>query len=500
MTKRTSGKLSAAYSRVSTPILCSLVIVCCLAAAFAADAWSQQVQKRVARDFMVAHPTLDSQSAMNPTYVVQDVLQEVLAQPAGQFPGRPVPGRPSTAVVAGQASEIPRSTNQTQGYYAFGFRNSKPSESEKLAAELRRLPEAQRDEAKTQRLRELLLKEFESRLQQQIERLDQILAEAKRAGEILDQREKQKDQIIERRITELLGGKDPMNWDYSPGLTTPGGEGYSRFQSPPPSWSPATGSFFGQAQLPQPADVPVPGWAPAAPASPGFPNAIPQPTQPPGVANATGLNRTQTLRQSQALDLKAAQEQELANLLTTRVAEANVARAKLLSQYGTMPDGSPDVISLGYQIQQLQREFDEARRLSESGLQPKTELLRRQGLMDAAKIQWEFRRKELENQLQVAEVDLRGAMQQLESTRRLLAELTTDDLMERRQGERDILEAEKQMLIARLEAEKIQAQLAWMKNLQASFEDQQRQPDKSPKADQARASDSKDQLEVEDMR
>ncbi|MCR9293020.1 MAG: hypothetical protein NXI32_09905 [bacterium] len=481
MTRDNSEKLAAFYNRLSTPIICSLVIACCLAAAFAADAWSQQAQGRAAKDAWDNQSGVNVASTMQPTYVVQDVLQEVLAQPASQFQVRP-----GTAVVAGQASEIPRAQNQTRGY-AYGFRIS---ESEKLAAELRRIPESERDEAKTQRLRELLLKEFDSRQQQQVERLEQILAEAKRAGEILDQREAQKDQIIERRITELLGGKDPMNWDYAPGLTSPRGDSSVRLGYPLNGWDQAAFPFYGQAQIPQPAEAPiqgpVPGWNPAAPPSPSFPNSAPQPAQPPMTQpriTQPAIPQAPAAISSSAFDLERAESEASVR----RAREAEVARTLL--REGRSLGSASDVISLGYQIQQLQREADEAIRLSKSGLIPQSELAHRQGLLEAAKQKWDFRRKEYEKQLQVVEIDLRSAMQQLESSRRLL-ERFSEDSAERLKAEREILEAEKAMLMARLEAETVQDQLNWMKDLQVSIQEKLNQASQSAVAAPAQTSDA----------
>ncbi len=76
------------------------------------------------------------------------------------------------------------------------------------------------DEAQAQ-LTELLNQQFQMRHDDQQARLDKIVADAEQARAALDSRLANKEQIVERRAKQLLGQRDPLNWDYNP---TPAGQ------------------------------------------------------------------------------------------------------------------------------------------------------------------------------------------------------------------------------------------------------------------------------------
>ncbi len=74
---------------------------------------------------------------------------------------------------------------------------------------------------KLQILRKLLADQFEKRHQSQVTRLEKIHADVQRTRAILDLRDQQRDEIIDRRIAQLLGQQDPLQWDYQPDPSQP---------------------------------------------------------------------------------------------------------------------------------------------------------------------------------------------------------------------------------------------------------------------------------------
>lgn len=85
----------------------------------------------------------------------------------------------------------------------------------RLIQELRAQNPDSRDEQKLADLRKELEKEFHAKHDSQVKRLEKLLADVEQAQKILDQRDKQRAEIIDRRIAELLGQSDPLGWNYS---------------------------------------------------------------------------------------------------------------------------------------------------------------------------------------------------------------------------------------------------------------------------------------------
>jgi hypothetical protein len=131
----------------------------------------------------------------------------------------------STAAVP-SAAAAPPSQNVRAGGVVYGFASpSKPLSTRQgevlaeqlvaqLVQQLRQKPEGEADPETLGRLRELVEKQFDLRHEAQMARLEKVLADAKQAQTILDQRAERKEEIVERRIAELLGQSDPLNWDY----------------------------------------------------------------------------------------------------------------------------------------------------------------------------------------------------------------------------------------------------------------------------------------------
>lgn len=109
-----------------------------------------------------------------------------------------------------------------------------------LLRELREAQESSPNPEKLQMLRKLVAEQFDKRHKSQVARLESIQAELQRTQEILDRRNGQRDEIIERRVAQLLGEQDPLRWDYQPAvpqLSSPY-QGYPTPRSATPTTSP----------------------------------------------------------------------------------------------------------------------------------------------------------------------------------------------------------------------------------------------------------------------
>lgn len=87
-----------------------------------------------------------------------------------------------------------------------------------LLHELREGQESSPNPERLQMLRKWVAEQFDQRHKSQVARLETIQAELQRTQEILDRRNGQRDEIIERRLAQLLGEQDPLQWDYQPAV------------------------------------------------------------------------------------------------------------------------------------------------------------------------------------------------------------------------------------------------------------------------------------------
>lgn len=87
-----------------------------------------------------------------------------------------------------------------------------------LLRELREAQESPPNPEKLQTLRKLVAEQFDKRHKSQVARLADVQAELQRTQEILVRRNGQRDEIIERRVAQLLGEQDPLQWDYQPAV------------------------------------------------------------------------------------------------------------------------------------------------------------------------------------------------------------------------------------------------------------------------------------------
>ena len=109
-----------------------------------------------------------------------------------------------------------------------------------LLTELRQDPASPPNPEELQKLRKLVAEEFDNRLQSQVSRLEKVQADVQRTYQLLERRNDQRDEIIERRVTQLLGEQDPLQWDYQPTLPVypSSNQGYGTLPSQSPGGMP----------------------------------------------------------------------------------------------------------------------------------------------------------------------------------------------------------------------------------------------------------------------
>jgi hypothetical protein len=83
-----------------------------------------------------------------------------------------------------------------------------------LAEQLHATPTSQRDEKKMDELRKILDQSFVSMQEAQEQRLAKLLEEVAKTKAVLEKRKANQEEIVERRMSELLGNPDTTKWDY----------------------------------------------------------------------------------------------------------------------------------------------------------------------------------------------------------------------------------------------------------------------------------------------
>lgn len=246
-----------------------------------------------------------------------------------------------------------------------------PPEAQNLLQELRAQPPGSRDEKKLAALREAIEKKFQAKHEGHVKRLEKLQAEMDKAQQILDRRQKQRDEIIDRRVAELLGQSDPLGWNYYvdagvisvPAFST---QNYDPNQYPPSM--PKLQSEVGPYSAPDSnrrvyvPDSPIPG-VPSTRASPA-------PAPP-----------------------KASQQLAPPRLPATTA--------------GTEPTATPasgtsnGVIALAYRWKGLKEQFELAEPKHEQGLLGQSEFAKIKNDLAAIEAQWQQQHRELEREVQI---------------------------------------------------------------------------------------------------
>ncbi len=386
---------------------------------------------------------------------------------------------------------------ETRGYSVSGSASPATpldSETAELVSKLRQTSEQERDAKSLQRLRELLSTEFKARHQQQLARLERIKTEIERTEQILQQREQQQTQIVDRRLAELLGGRDPLNWDFQPevpvypvpSVMTPQ-NGYSVIRpldvyAPVPNATVPNTGVWGQpnqsvyvnprgTQFPVAPGASTPyGQLPPVGSSGYGPTTIPglpTPARPPAVATippTVGTTATDPLAPlSPVAELPTAAELP---------AEGQPALASTASE----------MVGLGYKWRQLTEEAAQADALHEKQAISNREWQRHRTALEQFAAKWQFKRQELEKRLRIAELEWNDALGRVH---RAL------ELKKLGGSPQELREAEKAEAIAAIELKWLATQVEWAMQFEETMNVSQIEAQKAERAqEKLPASDS----------
>ncbi len=350
-------------------------------------------------------------------------------------------------VVYGEAY-VPRRV--VAGYAAFED-SSAARRIRELSDKIRALPEDQRPPDLMTEFKKLVAEQFEQRHQSQLERLDKILADAKATEAALKRREEQKDAIIQRRMLELLGERDPLNWDYQPGVLPSGL--YTNPQAAPSVFQPALASATPLATFPADNDTRPhpPAASPAAPDLPGVPGLPPTLRRTP----PTGFPGSQPSNSKFPFGV---------NNPTSQEAASNPFGGAPQKTWATPAGSAADaknVIATGYRLKTLVPELLRTTELAEKLVVPKYALAEVKNSIDETRTIWEFQKRELKGQLEVARIALETAQRDLESLQRIPNKTNLT--------EKQTFEARKEMSIAEVEMRGLVELLDWMNTFEDSI-------------------------------
>lgn len=319
-----------------------------------------------------------------------------------------------------------------------------------LVVELRAVAPGQRDKGKLNELRQLIEQQFGARHAEQQRRLERVLADAKQTEEMLVQRLEHAEQIVERRLSELLGERDPLNWDYQEPRR--GAPGYTPTY-PRPSQPILDEAWFGMPNtfVPQPAHIPAPQ-QPSAPPSTTYPLL-------PGTADSplatVPNNRTPAALQPTPEDF---------------------ITALRGGSPGQSPSAEDDLVRAAFAVQNAKIAEEEMHDLYKKNATSFSELQSRTLARKEAEARWGFKRKQLKSDIDVRQIELESIKQQLDS---LQAEVQlVDQMVKVGEGKvvdaipvrRELEKAQLQVLVAEINFRKAREQLEWAEAFQKELD------------------------------
>ena len=356
--------------------------------------------------------------------------------------------------------------------YSTGSNQEQPvtPEIRRLLQELRAQNPDSRDEQKLADLRKELEKEFQAKHDSQVKRLEKLLADVEQAQKILDQRDKQRAEIIDRRVAELLGQSDPLGWDYSLEGNRP------------------NGNFSNPTRM-QGDSNPYPSTRPSLPT----PN-LPTPSLPPSTFGTypTPANNLYETNPNYAVNPSSPTPPK------PPVARTIPAPAKR-AQPGAGPDeptsasnwnsGTPTtepydgLVAIGYRWKGLKEQFELAEEKHRLGLLGQSEYVKIKNDLAASEAQWQQQLSELERTVRIKELALEDARLEEEiaesniayekersfrmsrsSNQNPVDPSNIDSLVGKRQ------QAKNAVLRAQLELEAVKDQITWAKEFQQQLE------------------------------
>ncbi len=333
----------------------------------------------------------------------------------------------------------------------------------RLANELRRL-DPQSDDYLNKRaaLEKMVMEQFDQRHQQQLEMLtksEQKLSELKRDWE---RRAEAKEQIVSRRINELLGERDPLRWDAEP-LHMPSPYAGTPYAGTPYAGTPNAGTPYATPSGPpvrnQPAEAPqvLPPYFPGPQPGPQPPTQQAVPLTPDNGAFAPKPGPS-VGSPAPAPAFRAPAIRQPAGHMPSMVQEANRVAGELARC-----------------IQQINTKQVELRRLQaryNPDAKAQNETLRLTAELTALRQQQKLMELQAEQLERQAEMQLKHARQALENAEKRLqvAHVPLDDSnpTSHRQQQRDIAEAETKLLQALQQMASVEQQGEYLQRLRDS--------------------------------
>lgn len=360
---------------------------------------------------------------------------------------------------------------------AWIYESDENSKLQQLLNELRRMPKDARDEDKLSQLKQLLHGQFESKHREQTQRLQKILADAEKTKAILAQREEQKDKIVERRLTELLGERDPLNWDYG----SEGNSQSSSYLSVQPAY-PSQPAAPGETQYvprtyqpnrsPSTATIPNTEW-PIQSTSP--PSAQ---YYSPGRSNNEKPNTNQRSTSPQLPQaFRSTPTSPRSNFGTSNQQSRSngSVRRPIQEPFVTRTDESDDVIRTGYAFENAREAVERANKLFERGALSSSEMNSLRQTLNEAKARWDLTRRQLDSEIRKLKIKCESSEEQLALLRQkstMLAELFAVGKIPQRdtiEPKIELLKVQQELELAKAELEESVQQLEWAKAFQTKL-------------------------------
>jgi hypothetical protein len=133
------------------------------------------------------------------------------------------------------------------------------------------------------------------------------------------------------------------------------------------------------------------------------------------------------------------------------------------------------MIATGYEIQSLMAETERMQRLADKALVPRSEIRKAETALQVARAQWDFAKRELMNEIEVAKVEISALERRLQANLSFLESLRDGDPKVRLQATREVQEkvqeTEKEMQIATLRLRQLSERLTWMEKFEDSLDE-----------------------------
>lgn len=465
--------------RPSRLVVLAGVCIVMAASGLSLRAWQQHkaAQIEIARYYERANRSLafkqpgQSTFIQNPSQIQTPQVQSVpqyaapYSIPNTQQPlvPRAYPNYPGTAPPAGIAPNVrqPAPTRMDTKY---------DPEINQLLGEISQAGENFDRVEKEKLLKELVDKQFQLRHNAQLERLKTIQASIAAAQRVLDKREGSREQIVERRVSELLGQRDPLNWSFQPEQDMPGETPLptpSTYYVPTAPQQFAQNPNFGPRQ--QYRNNPLSPGTSTSP-SPGVPgpdayvpgSALPpvEPKSPPPTFNSSPTPES-----------------------TDAALQLDTSRPSRATSEG-------DIMDAAYAVVEAKDEVENLSRLFKVNAVSSSELRRAHLSLEKATTRLESQEEHLSNQIRLAEMDL--AREQRLYSIVMKQRDRTEKIEDRLEAETQAIEREAATQKAKIALEQLVVQVEWLNDFKKKYHLHE-EPAHDPATDTIEVADSEPQ-------